>query len=268
MNKWFINQNSYIRGPFSNEDVKQFINSHSNDLAQIYIWARGYSEWIRGDRWNDQKTADQYKTAPMMAHIPKTKEAASNNPVPLTQNKSSSSQDLLKNVAQHSVEKYRVQYNFVAQPDMNLDELMQFTARASDVSKIAVFDKKTQEWKEIYSLSEVVAKLGITRRKGPRVPILAQFTGTKAFDKNQMTQKVITISVGGMGITDNFDLKLGEIIKGQLTSPHFYTPITVEAEVTYSGLDGYVGMKFTHINDEGKSLITDYIKKFMKDQPE
>ncbi len=268
MNKWFINQNSYIRGPFSNEDVKQFIVTHPSDLAQIYIWARGYSEWIRGDRWNDQKIVDQYKTASMMAHLPKTKEAAANNPVPLAQNKNSLSQDIIKNVAEHTIEKYRVQYNFVAQPDMTFDELIQFTARSNDVSKIAVFDKKGQEWKDIYSLPQVVAKLGITRRKGQRVPILAQFTGTKAFDKNPMIQKVITVSIGGIGITDNFDLKLGEVIKGQLTSPHFYSPITIEAEVTYSGMDGYVGLKFTHINDEGKSLITDYVKKFMKDQPE
>ena len=268
MNKWFINQNSYIRGPFSNEDVKQFIASHSSDLAQVYIWARGYSEWIRGDRWNDQKLVDQYKTAPLTIHIPKTKEAATNNPVPLSKNKSSTSQDILKNVADSATAKYRVQYNFVAQPDMTFDELIQFTARSNDVSKIAVFDRSAQEWKDIYSIPQVVAKLGITRRKGQRVPILAQFTGTKAFDKNQMTQKVITVSIGGMGITDNFDLKLGEVIKGQLTSPHFYSPITLEAEVTYSGLDGYVGLKFIHISDEGKSLITDYVKKFMKDQPE
>ena len=75
---------------------------------------------------------------------------------------------------------------------------------------------------------------------------------------------MVTISEGGMGFTEVFDLKIGDTVEGQISSPHFFQPLNVNADVIYSGLDGYIGMKFTQINDEAKSAIIEYIKKFGK----
>jgi len=161
----------------------------------------------------------------------------------------------------NNAEKYRVQLNFIEQPQMTKDELMQFTAQQDDVSKISIYDNKTRLWKEVYAFPEIVEKLGLTRRKHPRVPILAQFSGTSNRHE-KITARVITLSEGGIGLTEIYDLQVGDKLAGQITSPHFYTPLKMEADVTYSGHDGYVGLSFSQINDDAKSLILDYVKRF------
>ena len=73
---------------------------------------------------------------------------------------------------------------------------------------------------------------------------------------------MITISEGGMGFTENFDLKIGDEVEGQISSPHFFQPLNVKADVIYAGLDGYIGLKFSTVTDETKAAIIEYIKKF------
>jgi hypothetical protein len=158
---------------------------------------------------------------------------------------------------------YRVQVNYVDQPLMSKNELLQLIAKQDDVSEISIQDQKTKEWKEIYAFPDLVEKLGISRRKTQRVPILAQFNGKTTKSKN-VSYRVITISEGGMGFTENFDLKIGDEVEGQISSPHFFQPINVKADVIYAGLDGYIGLKFSSITDETKSAIIEYVKKFGK----
>lgn len=161
---------------------------------------------------------------------------------------------------------YRVQLNFVDQPMMTKNELMQLIATQEDVSAISIQDPKTKEWKEIYAFPDLVEKFGISRRTTLRVPILAQFAGNTNKAKN-VSYRVITISEGGFGFTENFDLKIGDEVDGQITSPHFFQPLRVKAEVVYSGLDGYIGLKFGQLADESKAAIIDYVKKFGKTKP-
>ena len=144
---------------------------------------------------------------------------------------------------------------------MTKDELMSFAARVEDPSQIAIYDAQLKEWKEIYIFKDIVDKLGLTRRKHPRVPILAQFNGSTSRHE-KFSARLVTVSIGGLGLTDIFDLKIGDMIYGNITSPHFYSPVAIESEVTYCGSDGYVGLKFTQINDDSQSLVTDYVKKF------
>ena len=67
-----------------------------------------------------------------------------------------------------------------------------------------------------------------------------------------------------MGFTENYDLKIGDEVDGQISSPHFFQPINVKADVIFSGQDGYIGLKFSKATDETKSAIIEYIKKFGK----
>jgi hypothetical protein len=158
---------------------------------------------------------------------------------------------------------YRVQVSFVDQPLMSKNELLQLIAKQDDVSVISIQDQKTKEWKEIYAFPDLVEKLGISRRKAQRVPILAQFNGKSTRSKN-VSYRVITISEGGMGFTENFDLKIGDEVEGQISSPHFFQPINVKADVIYAGLDGYIGLKFSTVTDETKAAVIEYVKKFGK----
>lgn len=274
MTKWFYHHNQIVKGPVSTEELQHLIPTFS-DAQRTFIWSRGYTEWISADRWqpqsinesslhethssNEQMTQANYNEAPEIEstrelQIPEEKTHAFTN----------NTNDIERTeipTATIPSEKYRVQLNFVDQPTMTKAELMTFASRVDDPSQIAIFDPKLKEWKEIYAFKEIVEKLGLTRRKHPRVPILAQFSGTTSRHE-KFNARLVTISIGGLGLTDVFDLKIGDVISGQITSPHFYSPVTIEAEATYCGNDGYVGLKFIQINDDSQSLVTDYVKRF------
>ena len=146
---------------------------------------------------------------------------------------------------------------------MSKSELLGFISKQKDISTLSIQNPKTKEWTDVYAYPEIVERLGLSRRKHPRVPILATFAGLNS-KAEEMSTKVVTISEGGMGFTEVFDLKIGDTVEGQISSPHFFQPLHIKADVIYSGLDGYIGLKFSQINDEAKSAIVDYIKKFGK----
>jgi hypothetical protein len=204
------------------------------------------TEWMKASKWNPDEEETQAFTQPTSSPV-----------------YGSDAGD--KTLAQTMTEGqfYRVQLNFIDQPLMTKPELLAMLAKQPDVSTISIQDPKSKEWKEVYAFPDLVERLGLTRRNHPRVPILAQFSGTS--DKfPELNARIITISEGGVGFTDQFELKIGDSVEGQITSPHFFQPISIKAEVIYSGLDGYVGLAFKQITDEAKSAIIDYIKKFGK----
>lgn len=277
MTKWFYQLNQIVKGPVSTTELQNLIPSMP-DVKKTYVWSRGYSEWVTADLWKpgseiqfteqpknikpdfkpELKHVEQHKPIPDAAdEITKTTASPATVKTELQIN-TEKTNPIIQNISE---EKFRVQLNFIDQGRMTKNELFAYAAKCDDPAQIAVFDNQLKEWKEIYAFKDVVEKLGLTRRKHPRVPILAQFTGsTSRHDK--FTARLVTISIGGLGLTEVFDLKIGDKIYGQITSPHFYSAVAIEAEATYCGNDGYVGLKFSQINDESQSLVTDYVKRF------
>lgn len=271
MTKWFYHSNQIVKGPVSTEELQQLIPSLVEPRS-TFIWSRGQTNWVPADRWQpiDEQATREIAATAVTAHranLSPQNEDAINTSITVEKPNfalTAVPQDEEK-TAVTSDEKYRVQLNFVDQPLMTKDELMDFASRAENPSLIAIYDSTTKEWKEIYTFKDIVEKLGLTRRKHPRVPILAQFNGQTSRHE-QFTARLVTISIGGLGVTDVYDLKIGDTITGQITSPHFYSPVAISAEVTYSGNDGYVGFKFTQISDESQSLVTNYVKRFSHNQ--
>lgn len=299
--KWFIQLKGTVQGPFNNENLLKALQGIGDDnLNHALVWKRGLSEWIRASQW--QKADQQIQAAQSkMQNSPPPKASAApavktSTPPPRQQqstpqapaNANTQATVMAPNTSitldentKTSVEAdeemfektftqafadgvfYRVQVNFIDQPLMSKNELLQLIAKQDDVSSISIQDQKTKEWKEIYAFPDLVEKLGISRRKTQRVPILAQFNGKTTKSKN-VSYRVITISEGGMGFTENFDLKIGDEVEGQISSPHFFQPINVKADVIYAGLDGYIGLKFSTVTDETKAAVIEYVKKFGK----
>ncbi len=284
--KWFLQFRGLVQGPFTSDNLPQALQGLGNDnLDQILVWKRGLSEWVKAQYWQkaDQKLAAQSlnaskKTEPSF-NMPPTQPSKKTDlfqvsSSPRALNTSEEQTAITKVQDTELFEKtftqafsegvfYRVQLKFVDQPLMSKNELLQLIAKQDDVSDIAIQDPKTQEWKEIYAFPDLVEKFGISRRETIRVPILAQFNGNTNKAKN-VSYRVITISEGGLGFTENFDLKIGDDINGQITSPHFFQPLQIKADVVYAGLDGYIGLKFSSVADEAKASIVDYVKKFGK----
>lgn len=247
--KWFLQLNGQVKGPFTQENLNSTLqNLDDPGAGQALIWKRGLPEWMQANKF--QSFAAQ--------------EAASHDLD--TRTEMASGDDLFEKTFTQTFTQgafYRAQVNFVDQPLMTKSELLSLIAKQQDVSKVSIQDPKTKEWKEVYAFPDIVERLGLSRRKQPRVPILAQFTG-KSNNKQDVSYRVITISQGGMGFTENHELKIGDEVEGQVTSPHFFQSIYVKAEVIYAGQDGYIGLKFTQIPDEARAAIIDYIKKFGK----
>jgi hypothetical protein len=271
--KWFIQLKGIVQGPFNNENLDQALQGLGEDSFQnALVWKRGLSEWIHADQWKkaDQQLAARStpKSSGKTAQPPKDPSQQTQATVMMTSanTEKPADDDLFEKTFTQAFSDnvfYRVQVNFVDQPLMSKNELLQLISKTDDLSTISIQDAKTKEWKEIYAYPDLVEKFGISRRKTQRVPILAQFNGKTNKSKN-VSYRVITISEGGMGFTENYELKIGDEVEGQISSPHFFQPINVKADVIYAGLDGYIGLKFSTVADETKAAIIDYIKKFGK----
>lgn len=284
--KWFIQVRGVVQGPFNNENLEQALQGMGDSYQSALVWKRGLSEWVPASQWKkaDQQiaAAGKGKSASAQPSRPTAQKPATATPPPAQQTQitvlaqsspeernSTTDDDLFeKTFTQAFTDNvfYRVQVNFVDQPLMSKNELLQLIAKTDDLSTISIQDAKTKEWKEIYAFPDLVEKFGISRRKSQRVPILAQFNGKSSKSKN-VSYRVITISEGGMGFTENYELKIGDEVEGQISSPHFFQPINVKADVIYAGLDGYIGLKFSTVTAETKAAIIEYIKKFGKSSP-
>ena len=247
MSKWFLQFQGQVQGPFTNETLESaLVNMGEHNMENTLVWKRGLTEWIKSTKWKLESahfTNSENTVSP-------TTETTTNMPKPFSETFTESAF-------------YRVQLNFVDQPLMSKVELLSFISKLKDISTLSIQNPKNKEWTDVYAYPEIVERLGLSRRKHQRVPILANFSGSSN-KAAAMNVKVVTISEGGMGFTEVFDLKIGDTVEGQVSSPHFFQPLNVNADVIYSGLDGYIGLKFTQINDEAKSAIVDYIKKFGK----
>lgn len=80
--------------------------------------------------------------------------------------------------------------------------------------------------------------------------------------RGNFTAHILSISEGGLGITDAKHVKIGEKMKILLKSPNLYAPIHAFAEIVFVGSDGYAGLKFSGLQSESKSAIIEYIKKY------
>ncbi len=242
---WFIQFQGRVDGPLSSAKLQLALQViGDSNLEKTLLWKRGLTEWMKASKWqpNEDVTLTHQAQASSLVYA-----------------SDASEKTLAQTISEGSF--YRVQVNFIDQPLMTKAELLTLISKQPDVATVSIQDPKSKEWKEVYAFPDLVERLGLTRRTHQRVPILAQFGGVS--NKNpQANARVITISEGGIGFTDNFELKIGDWIEGQVTSPHFFQPISIKAEVIYSGLDGYIGLKFTQITDEAKSAIIEYVKKF------
>ncbi len=255
--KWFMQYQGRIQGPFNTPGLQSTLERmESHFLEKTLVWRRGFTEWIKASKW---QTEDHTKTFTQNTFSEKTQVSASSSSI---QRKPTSTQAPQMNEGAF----HRVQVNFVDQPLMTKNELLALIAKQEDISVIAIQDPQSKEWKEVYAFPDIIEKLGLSRRNHPRVPILAQFNGRTTHHEN-FHARVITISEGGLGLTEVHDLKIGDEVEGQITSPHFFQPINFQADVVYAGTDGYIGLRFNQINEESKASVIEYIKKFGKSIP-
>lgn len=221
--KWFIINDGQVSGPFSKVDIDSKIGSLSNPL----LWGRGQSEWVNYEKWNRllRDSEETYRRQKIQ-----------------------------------SERLWKISVNSQELKPMNHDQMLEFLKTRADLSDILIWTEGYSEWKEIYQIHKIMDELGVSRRQHPRVPIM----GTLTLEGAQGSQeaRVLSISEGGLGITEGPQLKIGEKFKTILKSPNLFGPIHATAEVVYLGQDGYAGLKFMGLHSESKGAIIEYVKKF------
>jgi hypothetical protein len=221
--KWFLLLDSQVTGPFSKEDIE----GRAATLEQSLIWGRGQGEWLNLEKWRlFQKE---------MIH-------------------------LAQKIKVSSDRLWKIRVTGQELKPMNHDQMIDFLKTQKDLSEVQLWTEGYSEWKDIYQIHKIMDELGVSRRQHPRVPIMGTLTCEGA--SGNITARVLSISEGGLGITDAPQMKIGEKFKSVLKSPNLYGPIHSTVEVVYVGSDSYAGMKFTSIHPESKSAIIEYVKKF------
>jgi hypothetical protein len=221
--KWFLLSEGQVTGPYSKEDVESRLTLASSPL----IWGRGQNEWVPADRWNqvlrDLDSADR---------------------------KARSGPDRT----------WKIRSGGQELKPMTHDQMIDYLKTQKDYAEIQIWTEGYTDWKDIYQIHKIMDELGVSRRQHPRVPIMGTLTCEGA--TGNYTARVLSISEGGLGITEAPSVKIGEKFKTVLKSPNLYAPINSTAEVVYVGTEGYAGLKFVSLHPESKSAIIEYVKKF------
>ncbi|OYZ19236.1 MAG: hypothetical protein B7Y39_12190 [Bdellovibrio sp. 28-41-41] len=145
---------------------------------------------------------------------------------------------------------------------LKLDELIADLRVLQSYDNIYVKSDLDSKWQILFASSAVTERLGITRRTQLRVPIFGFFEGLNLTTNVDLRCKLLTLSEGGCGFTDALGLKIGHSLRGQIISPNLNQNITITGDVVYSGSNGDLGVKFSILSQESKSLVLDYVIKF------
>ncbi len=149
---------------------------------------------------------------------------------------------------------------------MNFEALVENLKLFPSYEGLQVWSEQDPYWQDVYVVKQLAHSLGVSRREHQRVPIKGQFDFEEPVGEPSV--RAITISEGGLGISETKGVELGQIIRGTLRSQNISAPIQITAEVVFLGKGTYTGVRFRDLADEAKTIIVEYIKKFSDFQPD
>lgn len=221
--KWFILSQDVVRGPYDKSGVESALPSTTEPL----IWGRGQTEWLPPDQWEK-----------MLLDM----------------------ESVISRAKQQQEREWRVRNGEQELPVMNYAKMLDYLRDQADHSNVLIWTEGYSEWKEIYQIHKLLDDLGVSRRRHPRVPIMGQVECEGPSGK--FSARALSISEGGLGMTDSPGVKIGDKFKIHLKSPNLFAALHANAEVVFSAGDGYAGMKFTGLASEAKASIIEYVNKF------
>lgn len=194
--------------------------------TEAEIWGRGLPEWVDFPRWRTLQT--QHPALPNM----------------------------------ELERRYKFRYEGKESQFMSLTQLVSQLKRYRDFTQMEVWGEGLEGWSDIFKVPQIVDQLGISRRTHTRVPIMG--TADCETGEYKFRARVISISQGGIGITEGHGLQIGQKYKIAISSANLFVVIHCTCEVVYVGHDGYAGLRFENISGESKSVIVEYVRKFQE----
>lgn len=191
------------------------------------IWGRGFPDWLTAPLWREKLL--------MLEAVAKK--------------------------GSDQVWKYRLEG--VESQGSDLESMILELKSYPKLNDLEVWSSKKPIWRVVYTVPEVADRLGLSRRNHARVPIMGTYTGEGPAGPFKCS--VYTLSEGGMGLTDCDLFKIGDSLKGVLSSPNLLIEINCFCEVVFVGQDGNIGLTFMSLPMEAQSVIIEYVHKFEVD---
>ena len=221
--KWFVTQNESVQGPWTTEQVTNWLNTHSGQ--QIFVFRRGLTEWLTpnaflsGDFENQETTMPQHEEEVLWHYA---FEGTSHGPMP-----------------RH--------------------ELVQQLSRLKNNSSAVLWTRGMKAWVPVYEFSDIMDDVGINRREYPRIPI----TGTVKiqFEQKTFEGSANTLSENGFGAVMGMPLEAGSLITFDIHSPNLAAPLRGRAEVRYVAENLLTGFKFHLLDSTSRSTLVDLLKQ-------
>lgn len=221
--KWFILSQDRVLGPFEKETLETQARQHPGAL----IWGRGQNDWVSFEQW--EKALLDFESTNTRTRLQVERE-------------------------------WHVRHNGQELKPMIYPQMIEFLKTVPDFKDVLIWTEGYAEWKEIYQIHKILDDLGVSRRRHPRVPVMGAVE--LETEDGILTARALSISEGGLGITDSPPVKIGDRFKLAIKSANLYGPVHATAEVVFVGSDGYSGLKFVGLPTESKGAIIEYVKKF------
>jgi len=223
--RWFLLNQGQVRGPFDQASIEAEVPN----LAAPLIWGRGQAEWLAPEKW--RKALENQVAIAARVRTP----------------------DRL----------WRVRIGDEELRPLTYEQMIETLKGKDSFQNVWIWTEGYSEWRDVFQVHKIMDELGVGRRAHPRVPIAGQVLCEGA--TGSFVGRALSVSEGGMGITEVPSMKIGEKFKILLKSPNLFSPLHATAEVIYVGPDGYAGLKFVGLQTESKSSIIEYVKKFLED---
>jgi hypothetical protein len=224
---WFISVNDIITGPFTTEQVRSKLAS-GLVREKSFIWCKGQNEWIALSAWENQVTE----------------------------------------IVQDTIDNGKKSIWYIDTGDapfgpLTKNEMIVSLRAHKKLNNVKVWSVGMENWKSVFDLGEVMESLGISRRKNERAPLMGTVAVTRSNDDpRSYLLRTASISVGGMGLTGDHDLRRGDQVMAVIKSAGLPANLHLHGEVSYIMDRGYAGMRFTNVHPETLSIILDYVKRF------
>ena len=225
--RWFLLSQGQVRGPYERADLEGELPKAKTPL----IWGRGQVEWVTPDKWH-KLLVEQEATA-----------QKSRQPERL----------------------WRVRIQDQELQPMPYEQMIHALKERGTFQDVWIWTEGYSEWRDVYQVHKIMDELGVGRRAHPRVPIGGQVTCEGP--SGSFVARALSVSEGGLGMTEAPPIKIGEKFKIILKSPNLFAPIHATAEIVFVGQDSYAGLKFIGLQMESKSAIIEYVKKFLETHP-
>jgi hypothetical protein len=224
---WFLYASELVTGPFTTDQVESKLEDGSFPFDG-FVWWKGQPEWVAVATWQENlpQILASYDESQRKSiwYI----EADGSNIGPLTQT-----------------------------------EMIKHLNAQTDLSKLKLWATGMPGWRRVFELHSVMEQLGLSRREHERAPLMGTIALTRSNDDPRgYVLKPASISVGGLGVNGEHDLRKGDQVSMLIKSPDLPGNLHLRGIVTYVNSRNFAGIRFERVHPETAVIIQEYVRRF------